>query len=207
MPIPTPPAPPPIPAAHTAAMLADYPAAARAAGTEGKAMIDCARITQGAPDACKVVSEDPRGQGFGAAALALAARAPRHADRPSLDEKPPWRLDFAFKLKPEPAITPDVIEGPHVAPHVEKHPSDDEMLEAYPLVARQTGVPGLVVLLCTITADGHLTACQAKATPTRFGFEKAALKLAPKFQVRAVTDDGAPTAGTTMTIPIYFALP
>jgi TonB family protein len=188
-------------------MLADYPAAARAAGVEGAASIACSRIAEGAPDACTVIAESPLGQGFGAAALRLAARAPRHPERPSLEQKPPWRLDFKFKLKPEPAITPDVIAGPHVSPHIEKHPTDDALLDAYPLVARQTGIPGLVILVCVITADGHMSKCDAKATPTRFGFERAALSLAGTFQVRPYTDDGAPTVGTTIAIPIYFALP
>jgi TonB family protein len=209
-PVPPPKAPPqpaaPIPPEHTAAMLAYYPPAARAAGIEGAASLECAQITRGAPDACKVVAEAPRGQGFGAAALALAKLNPRRPDGPTLAEKPPWTLTFAFKLKP-PAITPDVIAGAHPQPKMLKRPGDDQMLQAYPTAARDASTIGFVLMVCTITADGHMSNCVARANPTRYGFERAALKLAPDFQTQTRTDDGTPTVGTSILIPILFALP
>jgi TonB family protein len=197
---------PPVPPEHTAAMLAHYPPAARAAGIEGTASLACSRITRGAPDACKVVGESPPGQGFGAAALALARLNPQRPDRPSRDEKPPWALTFAFKLKP-PAITPDVIAGVHPQPRMLKRPTDFQMLDAYPWSARDASVIGFVLMVCTIGGDGGMTGCVAKANPSRYGFERAAIKLSRFFQAQTVTDDGAPTAGNSILIPILFALP
>jgi TonB family protein len=198
----------PIPPEHTAAMLADYPPAARAAGIEGRASLSCARMLHGAPDACTVISEQPRGQGFGAAALALVRRAPQSASLPVLPETDPlWRIDFAFTLKPAPAITPDVFGPLHVPPHWEKTVASDQILQAYPTGALSSNTEGFVILLCTVAIDGRMTNCVAKANPTRFGFEQAALKLAPTFKLQARTDDGSSTAGTTITIPILFALP
>jgi protein TonB len=209
-PVPPPKAPPqpaaPIPPEHTDAMLAHYPPAARAAGIEGSATLACARIIRGAPDACKVASESPRGQGFGDAALALVKLNPQRPDGPSLDEKPPWTLTFAFKLKP-PAITPDVIAGAHPQPKMLKHPNDNQMLEAYPYAAREASVIGFVLMVCTIAGDGAMSGCVAHANPSRYGFERAAIKLSPFFQAQTVTDDGAPTAGSSILIPILFALP
>ncbi len=200
--------PAPIPPEHIAAMLADYPPAARAAGIEGKASLECSRMLHGAPDACVVVSETPRGQGFGAAALALARRAAQTPALPVLDEtKPKWLIDFTFTLKPSPAISPDVLAGLHVPPKWDASAGSDDILAAYPTGARDSRTDGFVVLFCAVTADGHMSDCTAKANPTRYGFERAALKLAPLFRLQTKTDDGAPTAGTTITIPILFALP
>src|SRR5947209_581694 len=69
-------------AQQQAAVLAFYPPAARAAGIEGQATIRCTRNAHMAMQACTLVSETPAGQGFGAAALAMAARSP---DNPKLD--------------------------------------------------------------------------------------------------------------------------
>jgi TonB family protein len=202
------PKPAPIPPEHTAAMLADYPAAARAAGIEGKASLECARMLHGAPDACVVVSEKPYRQGFGAAALALARRAPQTPTLPILPQKKPrWRIDFEFKLKPTPAITPDVLAPLHVPPRWDKTAESDDILDAYPTAARDSRTDGFVVLFCTVMADGHMKDCIAKSNTSRSGFERAALKLAPLFVLQTRTDDGSPTAGTTITIPILFTLP
>jgi TonB family protein len=201
----SPPAPP-IPPDHAAAMLAHYPAAARAAGVGGKAMISCARITHGAPDACKVTDEQPEHWGFGAAALTLAALdAPRPA-APSRAEDPPWLITFTFSPKP-PSITPDVLAPLHPPPRMVAHPSDQQMLAVYPYAARDTATEGFVIMLCAIAADGRMKDCIAHANPSREGFEAAALKLAPDFRAATTTDDGAPTVGTTITIPILFAEP
>jgi hypothetical protein len=198
----------PIPPEHTAVMMADYPAAARAAGVEGKAGIDCALMTHGAPDQCEVVSEQPRGQGFGAAALILARKRPQDPALPVLPQKKPiWHIDFTFKLKPTPAITPDVFGGLHVPPKWDKSAESDAILEAYPTTARGSRTDGFVVLFCTVLPNGHMTACIPKAIPHRFGFERAAVKLAPLFVLQTMTDDGFPTAATTITIPILFSLP
>jgi TonB family protein len=198
----------PIPPEHTAAMLADYPPAARAAGIEGKASLECARVAHGAPDGCKVVAEKPAGRGFGEAALALARRAPRSPALAVVEEKDPvWRIDFAFSLKPAPAVTPDVFGGVHVPPKFEHSPTDEQILAAYPIGAMDSRTDGFVVLFCSVAADGHMSGCIARANPSRYGFEAAGLKLAPFFGVQTTTDDGSPTAGTTITIPILFALP
>jgi TonB family protein len=202
------PKPAPIPPAHTAAMLADYPAAARAAGVEGKAAIECSQMLHGAPDQCAVIEEKPYGQGFGQAALALAKRAPQNPALPILPEKKQkWRIDFDFKLKPAPAITPDVLGALHVPPRWDKTAESDDILYAYPTAAKDSRTDGFAVLFCTVAPNGHMKDCIAKATPTRSSFEAAALKLAPKFVLQTKTDDGSTTAGATITIPILFVLP
>ncbi|MDO8295280.1 MAG: TonB family protein [Caulobacter sp.] len=57
----------------TPAQLADaWPAAARAAGTTGKVLMNCLLAYDGGLKDCQVISETPPGMGFGAAALSLA---------------------------------------------------------------------------------------------------------------------------------------
>jgi outer membrane biosynthesis protein TonB len=198
--------PPPIPAAHTEAMLAHYPPAARAAGLEGEAQLTCPRMVHGAPDGCTIASEKPYGHGFGAAALALARLAPQTLAAPSQAEKPPWAIDFKFKLEP-PAITPDVLAPLHVPPRFDKGPTSDQMLEVYPTAALSSRTEGFVILFCVVGLGGGMTACTAHANPSREGFERAAMKLIPDFKLQTHTDDGSPTAGTTITIPLAFVLP
>src|ERR1022692_4290605 len=72
--IPAKPTPAPMATQSPDAMLAFYPAAARAAGLEGAAVIHCVRNEHLALKGCALVSETPAGHGFGAAALAMAAR-------------------------------------------------------------------------------------------------------------------------------------
>lgn len=48
-----------------------YPRNAERAGIEGRATIACTIDTKGFMEKCEVVREEPAGQGFGAAALAL----------------------------------------------------------------------------------------------------------------------------------------
>lgn len=49
-----------------------YPTAARQAGREGRATIECVVAASGHLKDCRVISEDPEGEGFGPAALAMA---------------------------------------------------------------------------------------------------------------------------------------
>src|SRR5580658_4374393 len=67
-----PPQPPP---AGSPPVLGFYPQAALAAGVGGEATLLCARTEHGALVDCKLREEQPTGQGFGAAALALAAQS------------------------------------------------------------------------------------------------------------------------------------
>ena len=89
-----------------------YPPAAMKARIEGKAMINC-RITASAGLAdCRVVSESPEGQGFGAAALQMA---PTYKMDPAVRQgqpdaaRIPVPINFTQPRRPRPAplYTPD----------------------------------------------------------------------------------------------------
>ncbi len=184
-------------------ILTYYPPAALAAGVEGEATLACPRLRHGAPVDCTVVGERPGNQGFGAAALSLAAHATRNLNMSELTETPYNQLDFFFRLNP-PSISPDLLAKPHFAPRWERLPTADILSRLYPAEARRKRIGGNAVLRCKVITNGYLVDCAATATPPGLGFEDAALKLVPYLKVRNQTDDGAPSIGATITLPLRF---
>ncbi|MBV9995458.1 MAG: hypothetical protein JO127_09610 [Caulobacteraceae bacterium] len=99
----------PSPAATSADILAYYPPAAKAAGIPGSAILDCARTEHGGLTGCTLVSEDPKGHGFGDAALAMSAKA---VESPQVDLFPGHRepVKILFVFTPSPlGVRPNVL--------------------------------------------------------------------------------------------------
>jgi TonB family protein len=130
--------------------------------------------------------EQPLGQGFGAAALALAAKSVDGCGRPLPPAMRVMRpVRFTFRASP-PAITPDprqpgwilnVTVWRHVA-------SGEQFARFYPERAALFQIGGEAVVQCAVDADGKLVDCQAIAESRHdFDFGKAALGLSPLFQV------------------------
>jgi protein TonB len=64
---------------------------------------------------------------------------------------------------------------------------------------------GHVTLACDVGPGGHLAGCAVtRQAPDGLGFDKAALALAPSFQVTVWTDEGLPTVGGRITVPIRY---
>jgi TonB family protein len=216
-PAPAPAAPPPaVPAAPAVApkpaapdpLMAFYPPAARAAGLEGAAVITCARDEHLALIGCALKSENPTGQGFGAAALALAAKSPPNpkVDRPDVAKAPPTDLTVRFALFP-PSIQPDLTRMFHVstAAEIVTRPTPAQVLGAYPARALENQVSGRGLIDCKVTTAGLLTDCQVFAEqPNGFGFGQAALDLAKDFVLKPRTIDGD-AVESAARVPVYFA--
>lgn len=179
-------------------VLAYYPPAARAAGVQGQAVIRCKRDQHLALTGCVLVSEDPAGQGFGAAALAMAARSqpnPRlllkDADMPAED------ATVRFQLVP-PYISPDLTRMAHVVKNAEivAKPSAAQIQAAYPTRALDNQIEGGAIIECVVTPAGKLAECHVfRETPLGYGFGQAALDLAVDFAMKPRLVDGAPTSG------------
>jgi|SRR5579883_1599081 len=203
-----PPAPPANAGATPASTLAHYPAAARAAGVEGSAILACDRDAHLALKACKLVSETPAGQGFGQAALDLAALSPPN---PKLDladpaRHPPITLTVRFTLHP-PAITPDLSEMGHTLtqPRLATGPTRAQVQAAYPVRALSDGVDGAALIACRLDAKGVLHDCQvAGEQPAGYGFGAAALDLAADFKLTPRLVDGEPVGGAEVRFPVPF---
>lgn len=87
-----------------------------------------------------------------------------------------------------------------------KKPTGDDLAWAYPERANRLGVDGKAVLECQVAVDGRLANCQVtQESPADMGFAKAALALAPQFQMTP------PPPGRTeparVTIPLVFSVP
>jgi TonB family protein len=188
--------------------LAVYPAAARAAGIEGSATLTCTRNAHMALTGCVVAAETPAGQGFGQAALALAALSP---DNPSLDVRnphlvAPQSVTVAFRLHP-PSVDPDLSQMAHIItnPSVLRAPTPEDLWAYYPAAAYRALVSGHVTLQCDASADGRLAGCAVtEETPRGRHFGDAALKLAKLYSVSPMKRDGVPIEGAKVQAPVDF---
>ncbi|HEY1752208.1 MAG TPA: hypothetical protein VGG29_13180 [Caulobacteraceae bacterium] len=197
-----PPASPPI--------LSYYPPAALTQKLDGSATLSCARAADGALADCSLVSETPAGQGFGAAALAIAARAAPGCKLPASSAAPAARpLTIAFHAA-GPAITPDLLRpGWGGEPPVWlRRPTGQEIANYYPMDAFRDHAGAHVTMDCEIKLDGHVGGCRVtEETPPGRHFGEALLLLAPLFKIRPATCDGVPVAHVHISVPVLFAMP
>jgi TonB family protein len=207
--------PPPAAPAHAAAaapesdaVLIFYPAAARAAGTEGKATIRCSRDEHLALVNCSLVSETPTGQGFGAAALAMAAQSKSNpkVDIPEMKTEASADVTIQFALHP-PTVTPDITRMAHVVtnPSILVKPTKAQIQAAYPVRAMDDQVQGAAVIVCTVNVAGLLESCRVgQEQPGGYGFGQAAVDLATDFKMAPGKLDGDAVNGSPVRISIAF---
>jgi len=190
--------PPPAAAAHATISApvkedpsaAYYPAAARAAGVEGSATIRCSRDEHLALIRCTLVSETPTGQGFGAAALAMAARSPENpkVDLPALKSEASADTTLRFTLHPA-KVAPDITQ----------------IQAAYPVRALSDQVEGGAIIVCAVTRQGGLASCRVgREAPAGYGFGQAAVDLAPDFKMAPAEVDTQPIDGAPIAITVPF---
>lgn len=100
---------------------------------------------------------------------------------------------------------PAAIDG---VPRWRSMPSGEAFLKVYPRAALREELPGRAVIVCRVTATGHLGDCSvAEETPPGKGFGAAALKLAPFFRLSLVGADGKSTEGAVVRIPLQWRPP
>src|SRR5687768_6650024 len=175
-----------------------WPSKALDRGLGGKATIECVVTLQGTLRACKVLSEEPAGAGFGAAALALS---PQFLMRPEMKSgqavESTVRIPINFH-KPDrelgswlTPVTESALPGDKVYSNLlyREAPTVADVAAAYPPKARAQKKGGAVTLDCKIGEGGRLGGCaEVREEPRGFGFTGAARTLARKFV--APTDDG-----------------
>ncbi len=215
VPAPLPAAPPSRPVvvgSQAPELLAYYPKAALAAGIEGQAEITCLHDLHRALKHCVLDSEDPAGQGFGAAALALAAQSPENpwARIDTAEADVPETLTVAFHQNPT-AITPDLLEPratPILRPSWSRLPTPQQMQRVYPDRAERMSIEGHATLECWVDNTDALTGCVVtEETPADQGFGAAALKLSHAFILTPAGPDGRLVAGGRIVLPIRFDIP
>ena len=192
-------------APSVAEVAAAFPDPARATGASGKAVVSCKFDKPGNLTRCGVASQEPRGLGFGEAALKLASRftaAPTLADGHSVRGLTAF-LSFSF--------TPAILEpaaGLLGKPRWTVLPSAEQFTAAFPEAAVKAGVNAArIVLACTIQPDGSLGGCAVDSeTPPNLGFGPAALGLSSSFRAQLWSDEGLPVIGGAIRLPIRFQI-
>ncbi len=138
---------------------------------------------------------------MGALALTGFAQEPRSVPLDQVAPPPPFvTAPGAPPPSPSPPPPrPSVITGP---PWIRK-PNGDDLMRAYPPAALKHGEDGHTTIDCAVTDIGTLANCSVvEETPAGEGFGEAALKLAPRYKMRATTVDGAPVGGARVRIPV-----
>lgn len=173
---------------------AAWPAQARVPG--GQATIVCVVTAEARMEACEVDSEEPAGQGFGEAALMLA---PSFVMKPGMKDGRPVsshvRIPITFTAARELDTDPEWL----------RKPSYEELEAAWPYDALRRGQGGEAVIICTVTVQATLEACEVDSEePEGQGFGAAALLLVPSFVIKPGTLDGR-AVSTRVGIPISFS--
>ncbi|HEX3919079.1 MAG TPA: TonB family protein [Caulobacteraceae bacterium] len=201
---PTPPAPPP-----PAPDMIYYPAAAKAAGIEGQATLHCGRNTHLKLENCSLVSEIPAGQGFGAAAMAMAAANIENPKVTTTESQlvDPQDIMLKFVLHPQ-TIDPDITLPAHVnsPASLVTRPTREQLQAAYPVRALSDQVDGGAYLDCVLTKAGVLTGCKVMVeAPEGYGFGQAALEVANDFKITPREVDGEPI-DSEVHLPVKFTV-
>ena len=188
----------------TAEMAAAWPGKAPPTLEVGRARVECRFSPDTALTGCKLLSEDPAGYGFGAAAVKLTDRFRTRGAimEDALLAKARIFLSFAFDNPKLDASGPTWVTNPNWVSFIPA----DRMTQLYPTGAADAGIKsGRGVVDCTVAPDGALTGCAISGEdPPGRGFGPAALAAISSFAVNPWTDDGRPVEGQRIRVPIRF---
>jgi TonB family protein len=189
-----------------AQVVAAYPPLARKDKVSGHVALECAYGDGGRLRHCDIISEIPKGYGLGEAARDLSKdfMAPDTDAAGRKIRNAATSVAFTFDLDMLNGQTP-VIGTPQWT-HV---PQGVDLAAGFPPAATAAHVPvGHVTMGCDVGPGGHLLNCAvSRQAPEGLGFDKAALALSAVFQVTVWTDEGLPTVGGHITVPIRYEAP
>jgi TonB family protein len=182
-----------------------FPEKAIAKRQSGRTTMNCEFKSDGSLRNCHTINEHPTGLGFADAARKLIPlfRGPaRVADGRSVSG---MRVQVPFNFPIE------IADGEHPIigqPRWLRLPNVDAAKAGFPKAAQDAHVEvGRVVMNCLVAAEGRLTECVVKSEdPKGYGFDKAALALSADFQVGQWSDEGLPTVGGRLNVPLRYQL-
>lgn len=189
-------------------MFVVWPKEAMQRGRGGRGTISCKISVQGMLFDCRVVSEEPAGAGFGAAAIALT---PQFLMKPPmLDGKPVSGGTIEIPIRfvwPAGVSGTGRSKGASAASNVPwlQAPTYAEVVAAFPAKAKDRKVGGQATLSCKFKADGRLDDCHVLGeSPFGMGFGAAAKTLVPRFLGPTAFGDGTPIKGAFTQLPVTF---
>lgn len=188
-----------------AAVMAAYPAKARAQQAAGFVTLNCRVGPEGKLGSCDVLREEPKGLEFGKAAKSLIS----NFEAPTKDSKGVvlgrYRTSVSVTFAPEALKSAEPMIG---KPKWTALPSFEDVASVLPPAAKAAGVyKARVVLHCGVYARGGVGTCKVLTEePTGLGYGAAALALAPSFRLALWTDEGLPSVGGSVRIPVRFDL-
>lgn len=185
-------------------VLAAYPAKAREQRVGGIVTLDCRVGTDGRLSNCNELREEPKGLGFDRAAKSLAPKFLGPTKNKDGAELGRYRTSVTFTFAPPPLEGPPTIGKPKWT----ALPTVEDFESALPAKAKAAGVyKARVALSCTVGARGRADGCKVVSEdPPSLGWGEAALALAPGFGLNLWTEEGLPTVGGTVRIPVRFDL-
>jgi TonB family protein len=186
-------------------VLAAYPAKAKAAKVGGAAILDCRIGKDGGISKCQTVREQPTGQGFAAAAKSLAPLFTTPIDTGKGETAAGARahVNITFAASAIDAEKPVIGRPKWVA-----IPRINDMAAMLPEAAKKAKVyKARVVMDCKVVAEGAVDGCKVVSQdPTGLGYDQAALMLSKYFRLAVWTEEGLPSVGGLVSIPLRFDL-
>lgn len=180
-----------------------YPTGARARRIAGAVTFDCTFRSDGSLGNCASIRETSAEFNRAGRRLIPLFRGPVSlpSGRPISRSHTHLVITFSERML-------DKDAGVSGQPELTKIPSDAQLLAAYPRKAVEGGVlTGRGVMRCAIVAGGGLTDCRVSSEePAGQGFGEATLSLREHFAVSTWTDEGLPTIGGSVLVPVRFVL-
>jgi len=186
-------------------VLAAYPEKARAAKVGGSAILDCRITKEGGLARCSTIREQPSGYGFAAAAKSLSPQFTTPTDTggggTAVGSRAHVNVTFA-------ASTLDASAPVIGKPKWMAVPQINDLVAVLPEAAKKAKVyRARVVMECKVVAEGLVDGCKAMSQePAGLGYDQAALMLSKYFRLAVWTEEGLPTVGGSVTIPLRFDL-
>jgi beta-lactamase regulating signal transducer with metallopeptidase domain len=202
--------------------LADLVAAYPAADKDelgGMAVLDCRFADDGRLTGCRVASETPPEDGFGAAALKLAPLFRARLLTPEGTKVAGSAVRIPFRFQGPHGAPAPALSGPATVtrPVWTEKPTAADIARLYPTEALRQHLSAQVVMNCRVGADGRLAECGIANVPAWLGkdlpesvamdFGSATLQLAKLFRMQPRAADGTDTSGGLIHIPVRWQPP
>jgi hypothetical protein len=174
-----------------------------AAGTaSGQVALRCVLTKTGQLRSCDVISEEPRGKGFGRAAQDLSKLFQVAVD-PDDKKLRDYKVDVPFRFR-DPSL-PD--NRKLTKPRWVATLTSEGMATIYPAAAiKANTMTGQAAATCIVTAEGELSACEAvRETPAGLDFGAAAIQAAALMRMNPWTKEGDTLDGLKVTVPFQFS--